>query len=51
MSERYDLEKMLKEIEQDEAVAGRTKKKEMLSQEDIKALLEKKRMEKRERTS
>ena len=51
MGERYDLEKMLKEIKQDEAVTGRTKKKEMLSQDDIKALLEKKRMDKRERLS
>ena len=50
MGERYDLEKMVKEIERDEAVSGHTKKKEMLSQEDIKALVEKKRSEKRERT-
>ena len=41
MSDRYDLEKMLKEIQQDEAITGHTKKKEMLSQEDIKKLLEK----------
>jgi len=42
MSEKYDLEKMLKELDEDRANLNPTNKNQRLSQKDIKALLKKK---------
>ncbi|MBU0996012.1 MAG: hypothetical protein KJ737_26250 [Proteobacteria bacterium] len=51
MTERYDLEKMLKEIVEDEKGDKRIKTKGVLSQDEIKKLLEKKHADRRNQSS
>ena len=51
MAERYDLEKMLKEIVEDEKESRQVKKEGVLSQEDIKRLIAKKQADRSDASS